>query len=249
MISIVIPTLNRGKYIRTLLTTINDSLKPLKEDYQVIIVDDGSDEINRILLRQLARNLEQYPFQKMFVKIVLLEGNVGQQNATLAGIHIAEGDYIVTMDDDLQYDPKLILDLMSEIKKGYDVVYGVPKKDMNGHYRLMGTRIKEWVFYKFIGKPNNIRLTSFRIMNRSLAKYLCLDQRQKVYLSARILEKTTNIGQVEIIYRKEQNLLSRYKWYILVKVIRYLIVYYGRIPGLKVFRRYGNQYQVKEILS
>jgi undecaprenyl-phosphate 4-deoxy-4-formamido-L-arabinose transferase len=248
MISIVIPTLNRGKYIKSLLTAINQALDTLKEAYEVILVDDGSSDENRALFREIAVDYREHPFQYMSLKCILLQDNVGQQNATLAGIGQSIGDYIVTMDDDLQYDPKLIVTLLYEIKQGYDVVYGVPKTDANGHYRLMGTRIKEWVFYRFIGKPRHIRLTSFRVMTREIANNLIKDTGRHVYLSARLLQKTKNIGQVEITYHKEQNPNSRYKWHLLVQVIWHLIVYYGKIPVFKIFRKYGDQYQVKEIL-
>lgn len=244
MISIVIPTLNRGKDLQPLFKAIKETMI---EAYEIIVVDDGSSpsmvgELKDIIM---ANTLG---FSKGQVICLLLSENVGQQNATLAGIRHAKGEFVVTIDDDLQYNPKMILKLYKALDDGYDVVYGVPHTPENGHYRHLGTRFKEWVFLRFINKPKDIRLTSFRIMRKDIADFVASDDNKKVYISARLLQKTTNIGQVEIVYDKSQNPISRYNYRALIKLVWQLMLYYGDFFLIRAFKNCGCQYDIREML-
>lgn len=244
MISIVIPTLNRGRRLLPLFEAISNTMT---EDYEIIVVDDGSCDHWYGELKQMMVTTDIWMGYGK-IKAVFLNQNVGQQNATLAGIRVAEGDYVVTIDDDLQYNPNMIHALYDELQKGYDVVYGVPRKPKKRHYRSFGTGIKEWVFWKFLSKPKNIRLTSFRMMNKAVADYVARDQNKRVYVSARLLQMTQNIGQVAIVYDKEQNKRSRYRPIMLMQIVWYLVVHYSGLFIFKPFQEEGQQYEIKEML-
>ena len=117
-ISLVISVFNEEDNIEPLLTSIRNSLDSF--DYEVIFVDDGSvdDTVERI---------RRYGDHR--VKTIVFNKNYGQTTAMAAGIDYSEGNYIVTLDGDLQNDPGDIPGMLSVLEQGnWDVVAGVRKK-------------------------------------------------------------------------------------------------------------------------
>ncbi|MCX6294814.1 MAG: glycosyltransferase [Bacteroidetes bacterium] len=110
-ISIVIPVYNSSSIIEELHKRISNALSV---SYEIIFVNDCSkdDSWQKIIsLSKIHPSITGVHFRK----------NSGQDNALLAGLRIAKGNYCVIMDDDLQHDPNDILKLYTECKKGYDV--------------------------------------------------------------------------------------------------------------------------------
>ena len=93
MISIVIPTFNSEKSIEKLCETIIDELDM---EFEIILINDASTDNTREILKNLKLSYN-------FIRVVNLTNNVGQVGATLAGINISKGEFIITMDDDLQH--------------------------------------------------------------------------------------------------------------------------------------------------
>lgn len=238
MISIVIPTYGRQENIRKNILM----LKKLDEAgiiYEVIFVDDASpDHTSQVIKEVCSENLH--------VKGIVLAKNAGQQNATLAGIRMAKYPYIVTLDDDLSYDPQSIIALFHEMNKGYDVVYGVAVDKHDQAHRNLGTMAKEFLFYMFLGKPPGLRLTSFRIIDRRIADHLCQDKESKVYLSACILKHTNKIGNMPVT-RLTKGDPSNYTVWKLVRLMGQIIIGYTWVRYLFFFSKPVNQYEIKEI--
>jgi undecaprenyl-phosphate 4-deoxy-4-formamido-L-arabinose transferase len=191
MISIVMPTYNRGHKLRASYEVIDKALEKAKIPFELIVVDDGSSDQTKDYLKELCQHYSN-------IKGLVLKANYGQQNASLAGIRMSKYPYVVTIDDDLTYDPCGIIVLFNEIQKGYDVVYGLLEHQHEKKFREYGTLFKEFLFFLLLKKPYELRLTSFRIMNRDLADFLSQDQSSNVYLSARTLEYSKNIANVMI---------------------------------------------------
>lgn len=239
MISIVIPTYKRKE-------NIFENIEHLAElddqiPYELIFVDDGSDDGTDQVLKSACS-------QHAHVKAIVLKENAGQQNATLAGIRMAGYPYICTMDDDLSYDPKMIVALFHEMKKGYDVVYGVPMDKHQSVHRNLGTKLKEMVFFIALGKPFGVRLTSFRIMSKEVGKVLASDDTDKVYLSACILKHTRKIGNLPV-QRLTKGGPSNYTVWKLVKLMGQIVVGYTWVRWLNVNRGRKKQYIIKEIYN
>ncbi len=96
---------------------MTQALQGYGKSYEIIIVDDGSRDRSFELLRELA---EKDPA----VKVIRLRRNFGQTAAFSAGFDHALGEVIITMDADLQNDPRDIPLLMAKIEEGYDIVSG-----------------------------------------------------------------------------------------------------------------------------
>jgi undecaprenyl-phosphate 4-deoxy-4-formamido-L-arabinose transferase len=92
--------------------------------------------------------------------------NYGQHNALLCGIRTANHDVIVTLDDDLQHPPEEISKLLSRLKEGCDLVYGVPEKKAHGWWRGWSTHIIKWVLCFVVGKRLARGVSAFRVFKK-----------------------------------------------------------------------------------
>ena len=116
-LSVIIPVYNEAENVEPLYERLVPVLPSLKIDYEILFVDDGSLDGTPEKLKNLA---EKDPF----VKLVLFRKNYGQTAALAAGFRHASGDVFVTLDGDLQNDPRDIPRLLQKIEEGYDLVSG-----------------------------------------------------------------------------------------------------------------------------
>ena len=143
-VSIVIPVYNEEESLRPLLEGIVPVMDNLGKSYEIIIIDDGSTDSSLETLRSLA---PKYPF----LRIIKLEKNSGQSTAFDAGFKLAQGEAVITMDADLQYEPRDIPRLLEKLND-YDVVCGWRKKRQDPWLKLISTKIANSVRNKISGE-------------------------------------------------------------------------------------------------
>jgi glycosyltransferase involved in cell wall biosynthesis len=120
-VSVVIPLLNEEESLRDLHEQLKNSLSRIPGNYELIFVDDGSTDNSFKVLRELkSRNPR--------VKAIRFRRNYGKSAALQVGFQKAQGEYVITMDADLQDDPAEIPNLIKELRGGLDVVSGWKKK-------------------------------------------------------------------------------------------------------------------------
>jgi glycosyltransferase involved in cell wall biosynthesis len=134
-LSVIIPVFNEVENIPLLHKAIHQALKSVKYSWEIILVDDGSQDKSPEELEKIARK------DPKFVKVILLRRNFGQTTAIAAGIDYASGDIIVMMDADLQNDPADIPDMVKKIDEGYDVVSGWRYERKDNLLRVLPSRI------------------------------------------------------------------------------------------------------------
>lgn len=154
-ISIVIPVYNSAAILPTLIARLETILPQIAAEYEVILVNDGSPDNSWDIIKRLAEN-------RPWLRGILLMRNYGQHNALLAGIRRAQGEVIITMDDDLQHPPEEISKLLSELEKGYDVVYGVPQAETHSWIRNLASRFLKWLIGVMLDIPHIPRSGAFR---------------------------------------------------------------------------------------
>lgn len=116
-LSIVIPVYNEEESLWPLYDQLNPALRALNKTYEVIFVDDGSKDGSFTILEELnARDSN--------IKVIRFRRNFGQTAAFAAGFEYAQGDVVITMDADLQNDPRDIGAILNKMAEGYDVVSG-----------------------------------------------------------------------------------------------------------------------------
>ncbi len=121
LLSIVIPLYNEVESLNELYQQINEVVKANKYNYEIIFVDDGSDDGSLDVLKKLRQKDKN-------VKIISFRRNYGKSAALAVGFEHARGDVVITMDADLQDDPHEIPNLLKKLDEGYDLVSGWKKK-------------------------------------------------------------------------------------------------------------------------
>jgi glycosyltransferase involved in cell wall biosynthesis len=120
-LSVVVPLYNERENVPILYGSIQKVLKALAQSFEIVFVDDGSEDGTRQILRELS---DKDPF----LRVVLLRRNFGQSAAMAAGFRASRGSIVITMDGDLQNDPEDIPLLLKKLEEGYDVVSGWRKE-------------------------------------------------------------------------------------------------------------------------
>ncbi|NEO53261.1 MAG: glycosyltransferase family 2 protein [Okeania sp. SIO3B5] len=150
-LSIVTPIYNEVDSLPQLLETISTTLIENQLTYEIICVDDGSQDGSTKLLTELAQ-------KRTDLKAVILRRNYGQTAAMAAGFKYATGKVIVTLDGDLQNDPADIPLLLSKLDEGYDLVSGWRKNRQDDAVtRLLPSKIANWI----IGKVTGVNLHDY----------------------------------------------------------------------------------------
>ncbi len=151
-ISVVLPVYNEEENLLPLFQELHAVMEQLKRPYEIIFVDDGSQDGSWQIISQLCK---QYPGK---VKGIRFRRNFGQTAALMAGFHASSGEIVITMDADRQNDPADIPKLLEEIEKGYDIVSGWRKYRKDPFLtRRLPSMVANWL----ISKVTGLRLHDF----------------------------------------------------------------------------------------
>jgi glycosyltransferase involved in cell wall biosynthesis len=145
-LSIIVPMYNEERNIQLLYESIHQAISPLGINYEILFVDDGSEDGTFDLAKELA-------LRDSRIRVIKLRKNYGQTPAMAAGIDMARGKTLITMDGDLQNDPSDIKELLGQIREGYDLVCGWRVKRQD---KLFTRKIPSWIANWLIGKITGI---------------------------------------------------------------------------------------------
>jgi len=140
-ISVVVPIYNEVENVFPLHCALTEAFSMMSESYEVIFVDDGSNDGSLIELQTLANSDSR-------VKVIEFRTNFGQTAALRAGILAASGEKIVLIDGDLQNDPLDIPMLLQKIDAGYELVHGWRR---DRHDALWTRKLPSWIANRIIG--------------------------------------------------------------------------------------------------
>lgn len=161
MLSVVIPVYNEEKRIKENISEICKYLE--KYEYELILVDDGSKDRTWQLVKELHN-------ENTKIKGIRFSRNFGKEIALCAGVDYTKGDAVITMDSDLQHDPKYIDDLVTEWRAGNKIVECIRK---NRARQSLGYRLFAGSFYKLMKKFTNLDLSNsldYKIMDRQVVE-------------------------------------------------------------------------------
>ena len=158
-LSVIVPLYNEEESVAPLYRAVVAALDALGLHYELIFVDDGSTDGTVARARQLAERDDR-------LRLLILRANFGQTAAMAAGIDHAQGEVLVTMDGDLQNDPKDIPLLIEQIRAGYDIAVGWRHKRKDALIsRRIPSRIANWLIGVVTGVPirdNGCSLKAYR---------------------------------------------------------------------------------------
>jgi glycosyltransferase involved in cell wall biosynthesis len=160
-VSVVIPVYNSAAGLPQLAERLAPVLKSLNQEYEAILVNDGSSDASWVAIAALH---ETYPW----LRGIDLMRNYGQHSALLCGIRAARFELIVTIDDDLQTPPEEIPRLIETLNLGYDVVYGVPLTEQHGFWRDMASQLTKIGLQNVMGAETARSVSAFRVFRRNV---------------------------------------------------------------------------------
>ena len=159
--SVVVPVYHGARTLEALHERLTRVMEELGEGFELIFVDDGSGDDSWKVIRTLAERDRR-------LRGILLMRNYGQANASMAGMAEASGDFVITLDDDLQHPPEEIpklIEVLAEDPK-LDMVIGVPREKHHPLWRNLASGLLNWVSRRMFGKSRSFKLTTFRLMRR-----------------------------------------------------------------------------------
>lgn len=230
-ISIIIPVFNSENIVKNTVEQSIYELKSQKLNFEIILINDGSKDNSWRTIKKLT---QKYP---EIISINLLK-NYGQHTAIYCGIEQSKGNYLVTLDDDLQNPPKEIIKLINKITDGYDVVFGTFPEKKHSFLRKIGTLLINYLNKKIFNKPKSIKLTNFRIFTREVAERIKNYNTLYPYIPGLLLMFSSSIANVETLHEERKIGKSNYTIIKIIKLVSRLLFNYSSYP-LKVLSSLG----------
>ncbi|CUI69733.1 Undecaprenyl-phosphate 4-deoxy-4-formamido-L-arabinose transferase [Achromobacter xylosoxidans] len=226
-ISVVVPAYRSGQTLRPLYERISSTLASLTSNWEIIIVDDCSPDDSWAVLSKLREADER-------VRIVRLGRNHGQQHATLCGLGYARGNYVVTIDDDLQCFPEDIPAFIQALRSGKHVVIGkIAERKEHKWWRNVGSALNQYLARTILGKPKSLSLSSFRAMSRPTVNSLVGYKGAHPHIAALLLKSVpvAFFGNVDIRHApRADGSNGSYSLRKLIKTFSYLLINHSYIP-------------------
>lgn len=159
-LSIILPVYNESENIEACYQAASNVLGLLNLSYEILVIDDGSTDDSFLKIENLARRDSR-------LRGIRLSRNFGHQIALSAGLDLAQGAAIISMDADLQQPPDLIPELLKKFDEGYEIVSAIRREDDSAGVLKRTTSI--W-FYKIFNRLSETRIepaaVDFRLMSR-----------------------------------------------------------------------------------
>jgi undecaprenyl-phosphate 4-deoxy-4-formamido-L-arabinose transferase len=222
-LSIVVPVYNSSGSLVNLLERLTTVISKITQSYEVILVDDDSRDDSWVVIQSLR---ETYGANVVAVQLMR---NYGQHNTLMCGLGMVRGEYVVTMDDDLQNPPEEIPKLLAHIKQhGLDLVYGCPSARNHSAWRNLGSNIV-WHFYRTVFRIS-VMPTPFRIMRHQLARSVMFYDLNFTYLDGLLAWCTSRIAGVDVEHHSREQGSSGYSLGKLLALALNLYTNFSLIP-------------------
>jgi glycosyltransferase involved in cell wall biosynthesis len=208
-LSIVVPVFNAESTLVPLVERLAPVLRGAAETFEVILVDDGSQDGSWAAIDRLHAD---YPW----VRGLRLMRNYGQHNATLCGIRDARGVVLVTLDDDLQHPPEQIPVLLACLADGSDVVYGSPVAERHGLWRDLASRITKLALQSVLGARTARQVSGFRAMRTHLRDAFADFRGAFVSIDVLLTWSTTRFAACKVPHEYRKTGRSNYTFFKLV---------------------------------
>ena len=209
-LSIVVPVYRGAATVGRLVDALAD-LDPVG-GLEVVLVNDGSPDNSGDVCRELIATAR--------LPLVYIEHarNYGEHNAVMTGLRHATGDYVITMDDDLQNPPEDVIKLYDHARNGgWDVVYTRYAVKQHEGWRNLGSRFANAVADRLLDKPKGLYLSSFRCMSAMVVQAVTRYSGPYPYVDGLIMQVTQRIDSIEVRHLPRAEGRSNYT---LVRLVR-----------------------------
>lgn len=190
-VSIVVPVYRSEAILPHLAQKVREVMAGSGWSYELILVNDVSPDASWEVIKRLAG-------EDPSVRGICLSKNVGQHNATMAGLGRVRGEVVVVMDDDLQHPPEAVLRLVASIRSGFDVCYTRYVNRQHALWKKLGSWFNDRVATMLLNKPRGLYLSSFKAMHRRVADEVVKYDGPYAYVDGLILDVTRRIDVLTI---------------------------------------------------
>lgn len=166
-ISVISPVYGAPTLIKELVRQIESAVETFTADYEIILVEDHSPDDSREIITDICRTDKK-------VKGVFLSRNFGQQYALNAGFDMSSGDYVVTLDCDLQNPPSQIPHLYNKVREGYDIVFASRQNRPDSFFMTQGSRLFNRLMGFLTDTHQDESLAEFAIYRRKVVDAMSL---------------------------------------------------------------------------
>lgn len=201
LISIVVPAYNEADNIPHIVSALKDTFIAQNYRYEIIIVDDGSKDKSVEIAREIS-------LSDPTVKYIEFSRNFGKDQALKAGIDLAKGDALVTIDADMQHPPSLILEMIAQWEIGYEIIYAY-RQEKNPDAKLKN-KIGSRLFYKLVNVLSDINLedgiADYRLIDQKVIRTLAELKEYELFLRGMV--KWIGFKQIGIPYTPSTRLIG-----------------------------------------
>jgi len=222
-LSVVIPCYNSERTLDELVRQLSEVLPRTGDDYELILVDDGSQDRTWLRITELAA---RYPW----VRGLELMRNFGQHNATLCGARLARFDVTVTLDDDLQNPPSEIPRLVEKLSEGYEVVYGVPVRKSHSLFRNLASWLTRYALVFASGQRTVRTVSAFRAYRTDLRRAFAEYRSPQVLFDVLLAWGTSRFASVTVSHEARSEGRSNYGFFRLCSALLLLWTGYTTAP-------------------
>jgi polyisoprenyl-phosphate glycosyltransferase len=216
-LSIVIPVYNSGEIISALVEKISDHIKSNNLSTEIILVNDFSKDSSWEKIKILHRKYS-------YVKGINLENNYGQHNAIIAGLNFCKGDFCILMDDDMQHDPKYIIDIYNKLKSGYEICYVKYLKRKHLKWKIFVSWLNNISASILALKPIKIYTSSFKGFNKRILSNIVKYKEKEVFLDWLILDQSKNIFILDVLHQERMSGKTNYNFKKLMELWSIMII-------------------------
>jgi len=203
-LSVVVPVYNEEENVEPLIGEINGVLRHLGKSYEVVVVDDGSEDQTFAVLSKLHR-------EQPTMTVVRLKRNFGQTAALAAGLAYARGEIVILMDGDGQNDPADIPALLAKLAQGNDLVAGWR---FNRRDPFLNRRLPSMIANRLISWTTRVKLHDYgctlKVMRKDIAKNLKLYGEMHRFIPAIAFERGARIAELKVNHRPRLRGQSKY---------------------------------------
>lgn len=221
--SVVIPVYNSEAIVGRTIDRTLDFFRQNRFKCEIVLVNDGSQDRSWDVIRQKA-------LEHPDVIAINLLRNYGQHNANFCGFQHCSGDYVITMDDDMQNPPEEIIHLINKAAEGYDLVIGRFKQKKHALYRRIGTLLIGAVNRKIFYKQKDLVLTNFRMIRRDVIDRVITYKTSYPYIPGLTLMFSNQRANVLVEHKDREVGKSNYNLKKILQLVFTILFNYSSFP-------------------
>jgi glycosyltransferase involved in cell wall biosynthesis len=220
--SIVVPVFNSEASLEELFMRLSEVMDAESKSFECIFVDDGSQDKSWDVLKKIRKE------RPGNITVIRLAKNFGQHSATFCGFSFAKGNYIITIDDDLQCPPEEIPKLIRTMEEqDADLVYGIYRKTKHSLYRNIGSKSFKSIS-RLLGGPKHG--SSFRLVEKAVIDKILAHNQNFIFIDEILNWYTDDVIYTVVEHHKRKFKRSGYSSRKIWGMVANIMYYYSTAP-------------------